>query len=106
MSHATLAKPAILRNVSAQRPNPAEVIPFASSLDHILAEIGRVELLVRAQVAKARQVSAGADEYKGLVISEQEVADLLRRTPGSPPFADAPTGSDSNEHLDAIRKLG
>jgi len=68
-------------------PPQAGVTSFASSLEHVVAEIGRVELLVRAHLETTRHASGGGDELKGLVISDQEVAALLGREPGSPPFA-------------------
>ena len=50
---------------------------FATSLEHVLAELGRVELLVRHQVWHARQSQKSRDGFQGLYISEADVDDLL-----------------------------
>jgi ATP-dependent 26S proteasome regulatory subunit len=65
---------------------------FSTSLEHLLAELGRIQLLVRAQVGRARQLHGAHDndQLQGLVISEAEVDELLTRQPGVPRFAIAP----------------
>ena len=60
---------------------------YADSLHHILAELERVDLLVQAQVHRARQRHRADEQYQGLVISEQEVDELLAHPAGVPPFA-------------------
>ena len=70
------------RDIVLEAAPSRTAVPFASSLEHLLAEIGRVELLVRAQLIKVgqegtRQAGGAGDDLAGLVISEQEVADLL-----------------------------
>ena len=49
---------------------------YASSLEHILAELERIDLLIRAQVWRARQAQAGDGELQGFYISEQELEAL------------------------------
>src|SRR5881394_1818141 len=65
--------------------------PYGSSIAHLHDELGRIELLVRGQVARAREAN-GNDAWRGLAISEAEVDSLLQRTLGSPPWDLAPSG--------------
>jgi SpoVK/Ycf46/Vps4 family AAA+-type ATPase len=53
--------------------------PFANSLDHILAEMKRVDLMLRRAVLVARRSRAaeGPDEFRGLVILEENVDRML-----------------------------
>jgi AAA+ superfamily predicted ATPase len=60
---------------------------YADSLDHILAELERLDLLVQAQAHRARQRHKADEQFQGLVISEQEVDELLARPAGVPHFA-------------------
>jgi SpoVK/Ycf46/Vps4 family AAA+-type ATPase len=60
---------------------------FATSLEHILAELERLDLLIRAQVARVRELSEGDHEFQGLCISEEEVNALLVRPAGLPEWA-------------------
>jgi SpoVK/Ycf46/Vps4 family AAA+-type ATPase len=64
---------------------------YTSSLQHILAELERIDLLVRVQVWRARQAQSIDGEFQGLYISEQEVDDLLAGSAGLPRWATAPT---------------
>lgn len=70
--------------------------PFASSLEHLLAHLERVDLLVRAQVSRVRQ-AVGDDAFRGLTISEAEVDALLQRPLGRPPWAAVPPVSEQVE---------
>ena len=63
---------------------------YATSLQHILAELERVDLLIRAQVWRARQVQEADDEFQGLYISEREVDALMAQPAGLPRWATAP----------------
>jgi SpoVK/Ycf46/Vps4 family AAA+-type ATPase len=53
--------------------------PFLSSLEHILAELKRLDLMLRRAVLLARQSRSGdvPDEFRGLVISEENVDRML-----------------------------
>jgi len=66
--------------------DPSPVPPYQSSMEHILAELERIDLLIEVQVARARQ-SQVRDELPGLYISEQEVNALLRQPIGMPRWA-------------------
>ncbi len=56
---------------------------YTASLQHILSELGRIDLLIQLQVWRARQVLQ-QDEFQGLYVSEQEVNDHLSRPAGLP----------------------
>jgi hypothetical protein len=57
--------------------NPAQ--PFHDSLDHIVAELKRLDLMLRRAVLMARQARFAdtPDEFRGLVISEESVDRML-----------------------------
>jgi AAA+ superfamily predicted ATPase len=57
---------------------------FATSQAHLLAELERVDLLVRAQVARVRRLQSEDEQFRGLYISEQEVDALLENPIGMP----------------------
>src|SRR5438045_966350 len=52
---------------------------FQNSLDHILAEMKRLDLMLRRAVLLARKSKSGdvPDEFRGLVISEDNVDRML-----------------------------
>lgn len=88
------------------RRNDATTIAFASSLQHLLAELERIDLLIAAEVARARRLHAGDEQFRGLYISEAEVDALLKQPAGQPRWAG--TGPAVLEHgpaLDEIRRL-
>ncbi|HDD24021.1 MAG TPA: ATP-binding protein [Chloroflexi bacterium] len=60
---------------------------YATSLQHILAELERIDLLIQVQVERARQVQASDAEFQGLYIPEQEVDALLAQPIGIPRWA-------------------
>jgi len=62
---------------------------FASSLEHLLAELERIHLFIWKQVGNTRQAHKEDSQFQGLVISEQEVDELLARPAGAPRFAHA-----------------
>jgi AAA+ superfamily predicted ATPase len=58
--------------------------PFAHSLDHLLAEMERIDLLIRSRVAHLRRLQSEDEHFRGLYISEQEVDALLAKPLGEP----------------------
>ena len=61
--------------------------PYDTSLQHILAELERIDLLVQVQVWRARQLNEADEQFQGLVITEQEVDALLAAPAGLPRWA-------------------
>ena len=59
----------------AAEEGPAEA--YGSSLEHLLDELGRIDLLLRAQIERRRASGSSHDDFRGLYISEEEVVDLL-----------------------------
>src|SRR5512142_1040346 len=53
-----------------------------NSLEHILTELARLDLLIRREVlaVRLRQSQQTDDEFRGLYISEQEVESLLQNS--------------------------
>jgi len=63
---------------------------YATSLDHILAELERIDLLIQLQVGRARQLHATDENFQGLYIPEEEVDALLAAPAGLPRWATDP----------------
>lgn len=62
----------------------AAPVAFASSTEHLLAEIERIDLLIRARIAHLRRSQEEDEHFRGLYISEQEVDELLCKPLGAP----------------------
>ena len=60
---------------------------YASSLEHILAEFQRIDLLICARIERARETQSTDAELQGLYIPEREVDDLLVMPPVLPTWA-------------------
>jgi len=79
--------------------------PYGSSMEHILAELERIDLLIQIQIGRARKIHQD-DEFQGLYISEQEVDSLLAQPIGMPRWALAPpaaAGENIGPTLDRLR---
>ena len=72
-------------------------IHFSSSTDHLLAELERIDLLIRAQVGRAHHLQEVDGEFRGMYISEEELERLLARSNGLPQWATeaAPLSADA-----------
>ncbi|PCC73785.1 AAA family ATPase [Nannocystis exedens] len=81
------------------------VIPYGGSLEQVFAELERVDLLVRIQVARLRH-SKRDDKFEGLYVSEQEIDEHLARPLGAPRWAGEPSPvvGAQLERLDALRR--
>jgi len=66
--------------------------PFADSADHLLAELERIDLLIRSRVARLRRVQSQDENFRGLYISEEEVDALLARPLGAPQWLQGTEG--------------
>ncbi|HEX3092828.1 MAG TPA: AAA family ATPase [Candidatus Angelobacter sp.] len=81
-----------------------EASAFRSSMEHILAELERIDLLIEAQVWHARQLNK-SDDLQGLYISEQEVDVLLAQPIGLPRWATIPLAGAATDVRAAIAHL-
>src|SRR5579859_259338 len=70
---------------------------FDSSLQQILAELERVDLLLRVQVWRARQGRGEAGELAAFYIPDSEADELLDKTIGAPVWAGVPLPPDLTE---------
>ena len=57
---------------------------YSTSLDHILAELERIDLLIQSQVYRARHNHQTDSEFQGLYITESEIDALLTQPAGLP----------------------
>ena len=64
--------------------------PFTQSSHHLLAELERIDLMIRSRVAHLRRVQSEDENFRGLYISEQEVDALLARPLGEPQWFHGP----------------
>ena len=78
---------------------------YTTSLQHILAELERVDLLIQAQVQRARQLHQADAEFQGLYISEREIDALLAQPIGLPRWAVGPAPSSRPEVQAALDRL-
>ncbi|MGH7928020.1 MAG: AAA family ATPase, partial [Candidatus Binatia bacterium] len=70
-----------------ERETGAVTVSFENSLQHFLAELERVDLLIAAQVARARRLHGEDEQFRGLYISEEELDALLKQPVGRPRWA-------------------
>ena len=78
--------------------------PYPTSLHHVLAELERVDLLIRAEVQRSRQTAQEDNAFQGLYISEQEVDALLAGPAGLPRWAAVPWRPEIAEALAYIAR--
>jgi len=78
---------------------------YATSLDHILAELERIDLLIQLQVGRARQLHATDENFQGLYIPEEEVDALLAAPAGLPRWATDPLPLAQAEVQTALDQL-
>jgi len=69
---------------------PLEKKYFSNSTHHILAELERIDMLIRNYVTRSRQLQKVDSQFQGLYISDQEIDELLGRSAGLPRWANAP----------------
>jgi ATP-dependent 26S proteasome regulatory subunit len=90
----------------AHKPKRVTVVePFANSLQHILAELARIDLLIRAQVSYARQLQTSDPAFRGLYIAEDEVERLLAQPIDLPAWASRPAASADTALPTALQTL-
>jgi AAA+ superfamily predicted ATPase len=65
---------------------------FNDSNEHLLAELERIDLLIRIEIAKIRKNHSEDEQFRGLYISEEELDRLLEQPTGQPwwHFTDLP----------------
>lgn len=67
-----------------------EAPPFSDDIEHLSCELDLLEILLRAQVWRAEQVSLGEPAFQGLHISPEEVDALLRHPTAQPRWTTVP----------------
>jgi SpoVK/Ycf46/Vps4 family AAA+-type ATPase len=64
---------------------------YTSSIQHILAELERIDLLIQVQIQRSRQIQSADEAFQGLYISELELEELLKKPIGVPRWATVTT---------------
>ena len=79
---------------------------FVNSKEHILAELGRLDLLLRVQVWRARQLQPEQGNLQPYFVSEEEIDALLEAATGHPLWANVPLPEEAlatiQENLDQM----
>ena len=89
-----------------ERVSGAVAVFFENSLQHLLAELERIDLLIAAQVTRARRLHADDEQFRGLYISEEEIDALLKQPVGRPRWARVETAlNELGPALDNIGRL-
>ncbi len=78
---------------------------YATSLDHLLAEVERIDLLLRVQVWQAQQLQGEPSAFQGCSISDEEIAVLFDQPLGVPAWATVPTPLAMVEVQDALADM-
>ena len=73
---------------------------YGTSLEHLLAELERINLLILAQVRQTREKQHTDPALQGLYISEADVDEILARTAGVPRWA--PIANDVQAAMDQL----
>ncbi len=76
------------------------------SIAHLLAELERIDLLLRAAAERARQRPAADQDLRGLFIAEEEVDGLVNEPAGLPHWAAGPAATVAGEQRLAERRAG
>ncbi len=76
--------------------------PYPTSLHHVFAELELIDLLIRAEAQRSRQIAQNDNEFQGLWISEQELDALLAGPAGLPRWAAVPQRPEIAEVLGRI----
>ncbi len=78
---------------------------YTTSLQHILAELERIDLLIQVQVSRARQVHKTDEEFQGLYIPEKEINELLMKPAGLPQWATVPSPLSQSEAQKPFKQI-
>ncbi|BAY14147.1 AAA family ATPase [Calothrix sp. NIES-2098] len=78
---------------------------YSTSVEHILAELERIGLLIQVQVWRMQHIQPSDNELQGLLVSEQEIEELLRQPIGLPRWANIPTPLSSIEIQTALEGM-
>ncbi len=78
---------------------------YSTSHGHIMAELERIDLLIRVQVWRAQQFQSEDAHLQGLLISDDEVEALLEQPIGLPRWATEPTGLSSAQVQAALEGM-
>ena len=78
---------------------------YATSNEHLLAELERIDLLIRVQVWQAQQRQVSDPQFQGLYISEQELETLLEQPVGLPSWANTPSPLATVDVQTALKQI-
>ncbi len=91
---------------SSHGPRSSETMNhYVDSIQHVLAELERIDLLIQVQVQRARRARVVDAEFGGFCISEEEIDALLARPAGLPHWAVQPVSLEQTEAGAALAQL-
>ena len=77
---------------------------YTSTVEHVIAELRRIDLLIQRAVVRSRQSQLSDDEFRGLYITEAEVDALLTQPIGQA-ASTVPDDSSSLAHSEVTREI-
>lgn len=78
-----------MTSVAAVDRGESRTVARSPSVEHVLRELERIDVLIRHEVARARTLLDGSDELRGLYIDEAEVDALMTKPLGAPGWLEA-----------------
>lgn len=86
---------------NGDRPGELDMVmePYKNSLEHLLANLERIDLFIQQQVNRAREIFSKDAEFRGLFISDDEINAILADPIGIPRWA-----CDLNNHSSITRR--
>lgn len=78
---------------------------YKTSLQHLLAELERIDLLIQVQLQRLQTIQSTDPAFQGLYISEPELKQLLEKPIGVPRWAAATTPLSNNEIQNKLDKI-
>lgn len=96
-----------IETTESVRPAEPAAEPYTNSWEHIADEMACLDLRIKLQVAAqwARQPASPLDQFKGLVVSDSEVATLLSGLRSSPKDSDSSNIDKNAEILELSRAV-
>jgi hypothetical protein len=78
---------------------------YKTSLQHLLAELERIDLLIQVQLQRLQTIQSTDTQFQGLYISERELEELLEKPIGVPRWTAAKTPLSNDEIQTVFDKL-
>lgn len=78
---------------------------FSASIEHILAELERIDLLLQVHIWQARQTQIADPAFRGLYLSDDQIDHLLAKPIGQPHWVSTPNPLKATGILESLKAL-